>query len=84
MVFDFFHLFVKVGCPYCKMAIDLVEQQDVQYVVTVMDNSSGYHEMVKKSFCHPTVPIVLDCNSAGKMELVGGFTELEEFLSKRG
>lgn len=83
-MFNFFHLFVKVDCPYCKMAISLLENQETEYIVTVMDNSSGYHGMVKKSFGHPTVPIVLDCNSAGKMDLIGGFTELEDFLRKRG
>ena len=66
------------------MAISLLENQETEYIVTVMDNSSGYHGMVKKSFGHPTVPIVLDCNSAGKMDLIGGFTELEDFLRKRG
>lgn len=83
-MFNFFHVFVKVDCPYCRMAIDLLENQKTQYIVTVMDNSPGYREMVSKSFGHPTVPIVLDCDNTGKMQLIGGFTELEEFLNKRG
>ena len=83
-MFSFFHLFIKVDCPYCKLAAELLESSSTEYVVTVVDNSVGYHEMVKKQFNHPTVPVVLECDSRGKMDLVGGFTELEKLLEKRG
>jgi len=81
-MFSFFHLFIKVDCPYCKDAIGLLEEKGSQYVVTVVDKSEKYFEMVKGQFNHHTVPVVLDCDSRGKMELLGGFMELEKHLSK--
>jgi len=82
IVFDFFHLFIKVDCPYCKDAVDLLESKKSQYVITVVDKAENYLQMVKHQFGHQTVPVVLDCDSRGKMELVGGYTELEERLNK--
>jgi glutaredoxin len=81
-MFSFFHLFVKVDCPYCKDAISLLEKKGLQFVVTVVDKSENYFEMVKSQFNHHTVPVVLDCDNQGKMELVGGFTELEKHFNK--
>jgi glutaredoxin len=82
-MFNFFHLFIKVDCPYCKDAIDLLESKNSQYVVTVLDKSENYFQMVKNQFGHQTVPVVLECDNKGKMDLVGGYTELEQLLTKK-
>ena len=81
-VFDFFHLFIKVDCPYCKDAVDLLEKMESQYVITVVDKAENYLQMVKHQFGHQTVPVVLNCDSRGKMDLIGGYTELEAHLNK--
>ena len=52
------------------------------YVITVVDKAENYLQMVKHQFGHQTVPVVLNCDSRGKMDLIGGYTELEAHLNK--
>ena len=82
-MFSFYHLFVKVDCPYCREAVELLEREEQKYVITVVDKCGEYLEMVKKQFGHKTVPVILDCKSDGSMELVGGSAELHERLEKK-
>lgn len=79
-MFSFYHLFIKVDCPYCREAIELLEEHRESYVVSVVDKCQGYLNMVKRQFGHETVPVILYCKSDGAMDLVGGARELIEFL----
>tara|TARA_R110000824_G_scaffold271226_1_gene459736 strand:+ start:3717 stop:3971 length:255 start_codon:yes stop_codon:yes gene_type:complete len=82
-MFSFYHLFIKVDCPYCREAIDELEEAREKYVVTVIDKCHEYLGMVKKQFGHTTVPVILQCKSDGTMDLVGGCKELLELLESQ-
>lgn len=81
-MFKYIHAYIKVGCPYCEDAINLLEEKDKDYVVTVMDKCEPFMNGLKSQLGHKTVPIVMECKSDGSARLIGGFTELRVYLQK--
>lgn len=77
-----YKVIMKVDCPFCRKAVDLLSEKKLPFVVVVVDNSEEFLQEQKRNYNWPTVPIVLEVDSLGKETLVGGFTELNEKLSK--
>ena len=77
---EYFHLYVKVDCPFCKEAIGLLEKEKKEFVVTVLDHCRVFEEGVKNELNFKTVPIVLRCLPEGKVEMIGGCAELKEWI----
>jgi glutaredoxin len=78
---NFFHVYALMSCPFCKMAVDLLQKKNKTYALTILDNQPSMLLETKDKFSHPTVPIVTVLNENKEYDLVGGFTELEAFLS---
>jgi|6_EtaG_2_1085325.scaffolds.fasta_scaffold349492_1 glutaredoxin len=79
---EYFHLYIMVDCPFCKDAIDLLEKEKKEFVITVMDKCLPFASGVKEEFNFKTVPVILKCSSKGAAEMIGGYTELKSFLLK--
>jgi len=84
---EYFHLYIKVDCPFCADAINLLSAEQKEFIVTVMDKSPFFVEEVKKQFNHPTVPVVLHVGGGnevpeGNVLLVGGYDQLREYLAR--
>jgi glutaredoxin len=79
---EYIHVYCKVECPYCKDAISLLEEEKKDFVVTVLDHCQPFEEGIKKELNFKTVPIILRCLSDGKVEMIGGYTELRSFIQK--
>lgn len=79
---NFFHVYVLMSCPFCKRAVDLLQKSNKVYALTILDNEPGMLQRMKEKFSHPTVPIVTVLNKNKEYDLVGGFTELDAFLSE--
>ena len=64
-------LYTTSWCPFCHRAKALLEAEGLAYTEHVMDDRPRELDEAKRTYGHPTVPIVLFDG-----ELVGGATEL--------
>ena len=79
---EYFHLYIKVDCPFCQEAVTLLETKKKDFVVTVMDKCEPFAQSVKREFNFPTVPAVLQCGAEGKVKMIGGYAELKALLGE--
>jgi glutaredoxin len=80
-MFEYIHVYAKVDCPFCKDAITLLEERRESFVVTVLDHCSEFEAGIKKELNFPTVPIILKCFEDGKVQMIGGYTELQSYCA---
>jgi len=78
----YIHAYCKVDCSFCKKAISLLEEEQKDFVVTIMDHCKPYEEGIKKDLNFNTVPIVLRYSADGKVQLIGGYTDLVALIEK--
>ena len=72
----------RSSCPYCNMAVDLLEENHKENVFFDFSEDPEAIEDAKRFYDHPTVPIVIENNKvSGKTRLIGGYSDLEEHLS---
>lgn len=66
-------------CPYCKKAIEILQQNDISFRVMYV-NSSPYVDIYKKylKLIHPTFPIIIFKN-----KLVGGCDSLMQIRNPK-
>jgi len=74
---EYIHVYCKVECPFCKDAISLLEEENKEFVVTILDHCKEFEEGIKKELKFDTVPIILRCRDSGNVEMIGGYTELK-------
>lgn len=74
-------VFIRDSCPYCTMAIDLLNEKGLQYKVVKfeMDQLELLSEM-KKAYDWKTVPMIFSRNGQD-IKLIGGYTDLQKWLS---
>lgn len=77
-----YKLIVKLDCPYCKKAVNLLSEKNLPFIVVVADKGEQFLQEQKTRYGHPTVPIVIHIDDAGVETVVGGFTELKERLTR--
>lgn len=74
---NYYQLYVKTDCPFCKKALDKLEELDKMAVVTVLDRAPPeLVETIKAQFQHRTVPIVLEVDPARGLRKIGGCDDL--------
>lgn len=64
-----FKVYTIDGCPYCKLAISLIQEIFSQCEIHVVE--SGKKDLVKKQFNRSTFPIIFMND-----KLIGGYTDL--------
>lgn len=79
---EYIHVYCKVECPFCKDAITLLEEEKRDFVVTVIDHCKPFEDGIKRELNFKTVPIVLKHRADGKVEMIGGYTELRSYIQK--
>ncbi len=77
-----YKLIIKVDCPFCKKAVNLLSQKKIPFIVVAADNSDNFLQEQKNHYSWQTVPIVIAVGEDGSECLIGGFTELNERLNK--
>lgn len=78
----YFNLYIKTECPFCKKAVDKLEELDKMMVVTVLDRAPP--EVVagiKAQFHQTTVPIVLEVDENNNFSKIGGCDDLMKYLN---
>lgn len=77
-----FQVIVLTDCPFCKKAVNLLKKEKKKFSVLVLDHDEDMLNDIKTKANHKTVPIVIGMLDNGQQALIGGFTELETFLSQ--
>ena len=76
-------LFIKETCPYCVMAVELLEEKNLEYDTINVNGNVILAQQVKNAFNWNTFPIVLEQeNDVSK--LIGGFDSLEGIVINDG
>ena len=77
----YYHIFANTVCPFCVRAINLRNESETEYVLTLIDNSPNYLESLKKEHGWETIPIIFECDSETKEErLIGGHADLMDYF----
>lgn len=77
-----YKLIVKVDCPFCKKAVNLLTQKKIPFIVIAADKGDNFLQEQKNRYNWQTVPIIIAIDENNNEHLVGGFTELNEKLNK--
>ena len=72
-------LFIKESCPFCVLALELLEELGLEYNVITVNGNIILAEQAKKAFDWRTFPIVL-LQDEDSLKLIGGFTDLESIV----
>ena len=72
-------LFIKESCPFCVLALELLEELGLEYNVITVNENIILAEQAKKAFDWRTFPIVL-LQDEDSLKLIGGFTDLESIV----
>ena len=73
----YYHIYAKATCPFCVRAINFMNEQGFDYVLTLVDASPEYYHKLKKKYEHQTVPMVVEHDVAGNEKFIGGMTNRE-------
>ena len=74
-------LYVKVSCPFCNQAEELLRAKDKSYFMVPFDTQLETLAHMKLAYSHETVPMVFRKVDAN-IEFIGGYTDLEKHLSE--
>jgi len=75
-------LYTKNNCPYCDDAIALLKNKDESFCIINLTDQEDLLRQLKDAYEWQTAPIIF--KREGKFSvLVGGFTDLREYLSGR-
>lgn len=77
-----YKLIIKVDCPFCKKAVNLLTQKKIPFIVVAADKGDQFLQEQKSNYNWPTVPIVVAIDENNNETVIGGFTELNERISR--
>ena len=78
---DRFIIYGFPSCPYCLSATKLLEESEHQYFFISLGKKSRALKEVKQAHGQETVPIVLAKYKDGDYKLVGGCSDLKDWLN---
>lgn len=76
--------FIIIGsldCPWCVKAQELLSAFEREYEFKAHPYDSSLIKEAKKTYDHPTIPIVVMEDDRKNQFLIGGYTDLERFIS---
>lgn len=77
-----YKLIIKVDCPFCKKAVDLLTRKKIPFIVVAADKGDHFLQEQKSHYNWPTVPIVVAIDENNNETVIGGFTELDERVNR--
>ena len=83
---SYYHVICRNGCPYCSMAVELLEQNNLHFHADYFGSKQQEQlDEQKKRYDWWTVPIVnkVEVAEDGTIvtEFIGGYTDLKEYLN---
>ena len=80
-----FLLYGRDSCPFCCHAEDYFIATGAEYYYFNMEEDLEELEYCKDFFDFTTVPIILEnCFDTGTTKMIGGYTDLMEYVGKVG
>ena len=77
----YFIVYAKTDCDYCLEAINLLNENGFDYVLTLLDRSPDFHHSLKLQHDWPTVPLIFKVSKSGeKREMIGGCDDFKKWL----
>lgn len=76
-----FILYVKVDCPFCHKAEDLLIGSNEEYSIVPFDGAQEVLEHIKCAHDYETVPMIFHVQDK-TIKFVGGYTDLVEYLNE--
>ena len=80
----YYTVYVLLDCPFCKKAIELLEKNNLPFLTVVMDKNPEFVQKIKEDMSHPTVPIIVEQLENSTIKIIGGATDLENYLISQG
>ena len=72
-----FIVYGRTSCPFCKMALDILDQFDMQKVFFDFTEDQDAIEEAKRFYDWNTVPMILENDiNTGETKFIGGFDDL--------
>ena len=80
----YYHVFATTTCPYCTKAVNLLNDNESEYILSLVDKAPNVLKDIKDSLKHRTVPIITehDTDDETYQRLIGGSSELEALLGE--
>ena len=75
----YYKIYMKSDCSFCIRAIRLLEEKGINYLRYPLDSKPQLLTEVKDKYNWGTVPVIIEING-DKEKLIGGFTDLNEYL----
>lgn len=79
----YFKIICWSECPFCIRAKNLLIEQNEQFEYCSVDHSQELLKYYKTIYNHNTVPIIILKEDNMDDKLIGGYTELKQFLGER-
>ena len=79
----YFKIICWSECPFCIRAKNLLIEKNEQFEYCSVDHSNELLNHYKTIYNHSTVPIVIIKEEGVDDRLIGGYTELKQFLVER-
>ena len=76
----YYKILGRASCPYCCKACEALSQQKENFMFCEMEMSPQLISYFKEVYGMSTVPIVLEISPNGDSKLIGGCTDLIEYL----
>ena len=80
----YFKIICWTECPFCIRAKNLLIEKNQQFEYCSVDHSHELLNHYKTIYNHKTMPIVIIKEEGVDDKLIGGYTELVEFLAAKG
>lgn len=80
---NYYHLFVKSRCPFCKEAKELLKSGKIEHVITSLDKAPNVLARLKDKTGHNTVPIIFEVAEGEKYNFIGGCSDLKEVFNAK-
>tara|TARA_R110002020_G_scaffold37239_17_gene112599 strand:+ start:32729 stop:33028 length:300 start_codon:yes stop_codon:yes gene_type:complete len=80
----YYHIYASTMCPFCVKAINLLNESEHDYILTLVDRSQDFLDNLKEKYNWETIPIIVEHNrdSDGEPMLIGGYTDImDHFLT---
>ena len=75
-------LFTREECPFCTMAIALLEEREMNYSVIDFDfDQADVLEQVKEAYDWKTVPMIFS-REGNRIEFIGGYSDLKSYFDR--
>lgn len=78
----FYTVYSLTDCKFCKRAIQLLDINQMPFLVVVMDKNVEFLQKIKQDMNHPTVPIVVQQLDNSTIKIIGGSDDLERHLQE--